>query len=70
MATVFKRTAESQIRFMHQCGRLQRLPGFLLSQFGRREFPQFVIDQRQQLLRRRRIAGFNIRQDASYVGHG
>ena len=33
------------------------------------DLAQFIIDQRQELLRRRRIAGFNLRQDASDLGH-
>src|SRR5207249_5756461 len=34
--------------FMHQSGRLERLPGGLLSHFRRRQLAQFLIDQRQQ----------------------
>ena len=49
---------------MHQRRRLQRLPRFLLGQFLGRQFPQFVVHQRQQLLGGRRIAGFDLRQDA------
>ena len=61
---------EPEIRLMHQRRRLQRLPRLLLSQLRRRQLPQLVIDQRQKLLRRRRIARFDLRQDAGDVGHG
>ena len=35
---------------MDQCGRLQRLAWFFLSQTNGGQFPQFVVDQRQELL--------------------
>ena len=55
---------------MHQRRRLQRLPRLLVGQLRRRQLPQLVIDQRQELLGRRRIAGIDLRQDAGDVGHG
>ena len=60
---------ESQKRLVHQRGRLQRLPRFLLGQLRRRQLAEFVVHQRQQLVRRRRIAGFNLGQDACNVRH-
>jgi hypothetical protein len=33
------------------------------------QLSQFVIHERQQLIFRRRIAGFNLMQDAGSVGH-
>ena len=35
---------------MDQRRRLQRLPGLLLGELGRRQLSQLVIDKRQQLL--------------------
>ena len=58
------RIHQPQIRLVDQGRRLQRLPRLLLGQLRRRQLPQFVVDQRQQLLGRRRIAGFDLRQDA------
>ena len=54
---------------MHQRRRLQRLPRLLLSQFSGRQPPQLFIHQWQQLLRRRRVAGFDLGEDAGDVGH-
>ena len=51
---------QPDIGLMHQRRRLQRLSGFLLSQFRRRQFPQFVVDQRQELLGGRGITGFDL----------
>ena len=41
----------------------------LLSHLRRREFTQFLVDQRQQFLGRLGIAGFDGLQDAGNVGH-
>jgi hypothetical protein len=46
---------------MHKGRRLKRLAGFFLSHSGRRQLPQFVINERKQLFRRRRIPGFDLR---------
>jgi hypothetical protein len=46
---------------MDQSGCLQGLPALLLSQFLRGEFAQLIVHQRQQLLRRRRVARFDLR---------
>ena len=61
---------QSAIRLMYQGRGLQRLARFFLRQLGSRQLPEFVIHERQQLLGRRRIAGFNLRQNASDVRHG
>ena len=42
---------------------LQRLAGVFQGHLGSSQFPQLVIDQRQQLLGCRRIARFDLRQD-------
>jgi hypothetical protein len=60
---------ESNIRFMHQGSRVQRLTGLLVSQPLSRQFAQFVIDEWQQLLRRPRIAGIDGIQDLSDTVH-
>jgi hypothetical protein len=61
---------QSQIRLMHEgCG-LQRLPRLLVSQPGSRHLPQFVVHERQKLLRGLRLALLNLRQDAGNVAHG
>src|SRR4051794_23294957 len=54
---------------MHQCRCLKSLSWFFFDELCRSELPQFVIHQRQQLLRSLRIAMLNLRQDAGYVGH-
>jgi len=46
---------------VNQCRRLERLPRLLVSQFGGRQFAEFLIDQQQKLLGRLRIAGFDLR---------
>ena len=40
---------QSQVRFVHERRRLQRLPGFLVRQLGGSQSAQFVIHERQQL---------------------
>ena len=51
-----------------RCG-LQGMPRLLLRDSSRREFSQLIVNQRQQLLGRPGIAGFNGGQDMSHVGH-
>jgi hypothetical protein len=41
---------------MHQRGRLERLPRLLIGEPRRGQLPQFVIDQRQELLGSPRVA--------------
>ena len=56
--SVLSIAGDPEIRFVHECGRLQRLILLsLASEAGAREFPQFVIDFRQHLVRRARAAG-------------
>src|SRR5215471_17734934 len=55
---------------MHQRRRLERLARFFMRKSGRSQLPQLLIHQRQQRLRRLRIALLNLRQDAGHVGHG
>ena len=51
-ALVLSIAGDSKIRFVHEGGRLQRLIRLSLApQAGSREFPQFVIDFRQHLVR-------------------
>ena len=54
---------------MHQGGRLQRLAGLLLGQLLGRQLAQLVVDQRQELLGRLRVALLDGREDAGHVGH-
>ena len=55
---------------MHQRRRLQRLSRLLMGQLLPGQAPQFVIDQRQELAGRGRIAGFDLRQELCDVRHG
>jgi len=50
---------QAKVGLVDQGGRLQRLVGRLLSHAGRRQFPQLVIHERQQLRGCRRIALFD-----------
>ena len=64
------RVNEPNIRFMHERRGLQRLVRFLLGHLGSGQLPQLFINQRQQLLGGRRIAGFNLAENACDVAHG
>jgi hypothetical protein len=57
------------VGFGHQRRSLKCLSGLLLCQFGCRQFPQFVVDQRQELFSGERIAIFDLRQDSRDIGH-
>ena len=59
---------EPEVRLVHQGGGLQRLAGLLVVQPGSGQFPQLLVDQWQQLLGRRGIAGFDVAEDAGDVG--
>ena len=61
---------EPDVCVVHQGRGLQRLPRSFLRQLGGGQLSELVIHQRQQLLRRRWIAGFDLRQNAGDVGHG
>jgi hypothetical protein len=55
---------------MNQCGRLESVARSFVGQPCSRQYPQFVVDQRQQLRGRVRVAGFDARQDACNFVHG
>ena len=57
------RPNKPQIGFMHQSRRFQRLPRPLLREPMRRQPTQFIVNERQQPLRRVRFAGFDGFQD-------
>jgi hypothetical protein len=58
---------KSQVGFMHKCRRLERLSRFFLCQPLRREFAEFVVNERQQLLGSVRFALFDGGQDAGDI---
>jgi len=60
---------QSQVRFMDQRGRLERLPGLLLCQLLGGKLAQLVVDQRQQLLGRMGIALLDGGQDVGNITH-
>ena len=60
---------EPQIGFMHQRRRLQRMRRVLIGHFGRSHAMQFVVNQRQQLLRCGLVALLNLRKNAGHVAH-
>ena len=60
---------QSDVRFMDQSSGLQRLTQALTRHSECRQLPQFVVHQRQQLRRRRRVAGIDSRQDRGDVCH-
>lgn len=47
---------QPHLGLVDQRRRLQRLPRLLMGDLRRRQFPKFLIHQRQKLLRRRRVA--------------
>ena len=57
------------VSLVHQGGGLQRVVGRLVRHPGGGEFAQLVVDQRQQLLGRRRVALFDRFQHAGHIGH-
>lgn len=54
---------KSQIGFVNEGGGLQCLPWLLMSQLCRRELAKFVVNERQQLVGGRWIAGLNSLQN-------
>src|SRR5207244_9612274 len=54
---------------MHQGRGAERLPGLFLSQLGRRQLAQLVVDQREKLLGGVRIALLDGGQDAVHFTH-
>ena len=71
VAAVFKMLAagQAEVGLVDQRGRFERLAGPFLRQFPRGQLAQLVIDQRQKLLRGRRVAGLDLGKDAGDVGH-
>ena len=54
---------------MYQRGCLQRLPGLFLSEFLSSHLTQFIVHQRQKLLRGVRVAVLDGVQDARHFTH-
>ena len=52
---------------MDKCGRVQRLPRFLMGKTLSREFAQFVVDERKEFGRGVGIAGLDGRKDLRNV---
>jgi len=61
---------ESQIGFVDERRRLQRLPRLLLRESLRRQRAQFRVDERQQLRGGAAVALVDGAQDAGDIGHG
>ena len=60
---------QPQVGFVNQTGGVERLARFFLGHLPSSEPAQFVVDQRQKLLNRPRVAGGDLRQDVGDVGH-
>ena len=54
---------------MHQRGGLQRVAGGFLSHFMRRQFAEFLIDQREELLSRFTTAFLDALEDLGDIAH-
>ena len=63
------RIDQPHVGFVDQRGRLQGLAGTFLGHAGSGELAQLVVDQRQELLGGRGIAGFDLGEDGGDVGH-
>ena len=61
---------QPQPSLVHECGRLKCLPRRLVRHFGGREFSEFTINQRQQLISRLDIASIDLLQNYGDVMHG
>jgi len=55
------RPQKPQIGLVHQRGGLQRLAGLLVGEFGRCQFSQLLVHQRQELFGGIRVARFDLR---------
>src|SRR5262249_33193884 len=64
------RIHEPEVRFMHQCGRLERLAWLLLRESLCGELAQLVVDQRQELFGGMAVPLLNGREDACDLAHG
>jgi hypothetical protein len=60
---------QPQVCLMHQGGGLERLPRLLLGQPLRRQLPQLVVDQRQELPGGVRVTLFDCGQDVGHLHH-
>ena len=60
---------ETQVRFVYQGGRVERLAGFLAGELPRRQLAQFVVDQRQELVRGVGLAPLDLTEDAGHLTH-
>jgi len=60
---------QAQIGFVHQRRGLKRLPGFFLGELVRRQLPQFIVNQRQQLPCSLRVPLLKSGQDLSNLLH-
>jgi hypothetical protein len=60
---------QPQIGLMHQGGRLQSLAGVLAGHTDRRQFAEFLIHQRQQLLCGSGISLFDASKNLGDIGH-
>ena len=63
------RIHEPEIGFMDQGRGLQRLAGILLRHLLRRQLPQFVVNERQQLFGSPRIPLLDVRQNPRDIAH-
>ena len=62
------RADQPQVSLVHKCGRVERLARLLGGEAGRREPPQFVVDERHQLSGG--PAGFGVRGRRGRIAHG
>ena len=60
---------QAQVGLVHQGGGLQGLTRLFLGQLVRRQFAQFVVDERQELLGRVRLAALDSTQDLGEAVH-
>jgi hypothetical protein len=60
---------QTQVRFVHQRGRLESLPGPLVRHLGGGEPPKLIIHQRQQLVRDPGFGSIRLLQDLDDVVH-
>jgi hypothetical protein len=57
------------MRFVYQSRGVQRLAGLFLCQLLRRQLSQLIVDQRQELLGRVRVALLDRGKDAGHIAH-
>jgi hypothetical protein len=64
------RFEQSQPGFVNESGRLKSMSVSFLRHFVSRQFPQLVIDNREQFIGRCSVAALKIVKDARHVTHG